>query len=1140
LVTEQQQNIRTVQMVPSNDVRFATREQRVPMSEFRRRLTLLSLVCLVGILFALVRTPSAAAQESFLDLFKRVEELNKAGRKADAVKAARRLQAATEVNKDLPGLARANVFALIGQTYMNNGQPNEAVKWFKQSVDIKKAMAQGRPTDDLANSLHTLAYILRELDKRKDAVVPAREAVAMWERIGNTKGVSNGSNTLAIILQELGQPRDAEKPARRSLEIKLAEARGRDTGDVALALHTLSTILNALNRKTEAVEMARRASQVWERLGDEGSAANAANTLASMLMDLSRLDEAEFFAQKALAFYGRNPDRDNETLVNVRNTLVAVLLAQNKPVDALPIARAVVDSRKRVRGADNGETGNALNSLTDVLTRLGELDEAETTAREVVRIWDRTGGVRSSAAANARNTLASVLQVRGKLGDALKVAKEARDIWVASEPKEGGATAFGSWRVAAIEFSMDNYEEAEPLFKKALELWSRLNGDDYSLTSLARSGLMAARFARSNWPGVLDECATLIKAAVQRSGFGSATLGGALSSEYVNDIERTRTDIHRCIKSSYRVQAANSPVAQGAVTNSFESAQWAISSKAAGALAQMAARAARGQDPLADAIRERQRLIEVWQGLNARLYDAIKSGHAENDIRKEMAETQRRKDAIDAELQRTYPQYSSASTVRPVSLQRLQRASTAGEEPLLGNDEAVVLFLDTPELGPTPEETFVWVVTKTDVRWVRSELGTLALTREVSALRCGLDYDGAWSILHSRCPELLKAEFIPDNEGKKPLPFDLVRARELYLALFGQIEDLIKDKQLLIVPSGPLTQLPYQVLVTKQPKTAMPAFAAGYRDVAWLARKHAITVLPTVSSLKALRELAKESHATEAYIGFGNPLLDGDSKDLEPDGKLKKDRQDIKSAEQARAARCPPIASQRVASAQSEKKGRARRSGGLADRPDFRKWVPLPDTADELCKVAKDLHVDLATHVYLGERATESVIKQLSDSGDLAKYKVVHFATHGTVSDDMLGTKEPGLILTPPKEASEANDGYLSASEVGALKLDADWVILSACNTAAGGAPNAEALSGLARAFIYAGARSLLVSHWSVNSEATVKLITKAVAEVAPKIGRAEALRRSMLSMIDSGKEYEAHPAFWAPFVLVGEGGAAR
>jgi CHAT domain-containing protein len=144
------------------------------------------------------------------------------------------------------------------------------------------------------------------------------------------------------------------------------------------------------------------------------------------------------------------------------------------------------------------------------------------------------------------------------------------------------------------------------------------------------------------------------------------------------------------------------------------------------------------------------------------------------------------------------------------------------------------------------------------------------------------------------------------------------------------------------------------------------------------------------------------------------------------------------------------------------------------------------------------------------------------------------------VAGELKAGTEPGLILTPPGEASSEDDGYLSASEIAGLKLDADWVILSACNTAAGGAEGAEALSGLARAFFYAGARSLLVSHWSVDSDATVKLITKMLSTMAANksIGRSEALRRSMLALIDKGQPHEAHPAYWAPFVVVGEGSA--
>jgi CHAT domain-containing protein len=198
----------------------------------------------------------------------------------------------------------------------------------------------------------------------------------------------------------------------------------------------------------------------------------------------------------------------------------------------------------------------------------------------------------------------------------------------------------------------------------------------------------------------------------------------------------------------------------------------------------------------------------------------------------------------------------------------------------------------------------------------------------------------------------------------------------------------------------------------------------------------------------------------------------------------------------------------------------------------------LPGTADELCAVARNLGVEPATHLYIGDRATETEIKRLSASGALARHRIVHFATHGALAGEVSGTAEPGLILTPPIKAGEADDGYLTASEISGLVLDADWVILSACNTAADGADGAEALSGLARSFFYAGARSLLVSHWAVYSDASVKLITTAISALRsrPTIGRAEAMRESMLAMIDRGKPAEAHPSFWAPFVVVGEG----
>jgi CHAT domain-containing protein len=199
--------------------------------------------------------------------------------------------------------------------------------------------------------------------------------------------------------------------------------------------------------------------------------------------------------------------------------------------------------------------------------------------------------------------------------------------------------------------------------------------------------------------------------------------------------------------------------------------------------------------------------------------------------------------------------------------------------------------------------------------------------------------------------------------------------------------------------------------------------------------------------------------------------------------------------------------------------------------------MPLPETADELCDVARSLGVP-ENDIWLGARASEREVKRLSDGGELAKYRIVHFATHGALAGELKAGAEPGLILTPPNEATPEDDGYLSASEISGLKLDADWVVLSACNTAAAGTETAEALSGLSRAFFYAGTRALLVSHWAVHSDATVKLITKTVSAMAAdtSVGRSEALRRSMVALIEQGEPYVGHPAYWAPFVVVGEG----
>jgi CHAT domain-containing protein len=166
------------------------------------------------------------------------------------------------------------------------------------------------------------------------------------------------------------------------------------------------------------------------------------------------------------------------------------------------------------------------------------------------------------------------------------------------------------------------------------------------------------------------------------------------------------------------------------------------------------------------------------------------------------------------------------------------------------------------------------------------------------------------------------------------------------------------------------------------------------------------------------------------------------------------------------------------------------------------------------------------------------------EAADLSEYRVLHFAAHALLPTDLECESEPAIVTSAPRGAKDVSGALLTASRVSGLKLDADAVILSACNSGGpGGTTAGESLSGLARAFFYAGARTLLVTHWSVNDQAAAFLVVQTLEDYrsGKSGGIAGALRGAELAMLDragsNGLPVElGHPFFWAPFAAVGEG----
>ncbi len=453
-------------------------------------------------------------------------------------------------------------------------------------------------------------------------------------------------------------------------------------------------------------------------------------------------------------------------------------------------------------------------------------------------------------------------------------------------------------------------------------------------------------------------------------------------------------------------------------------------------------------------------------------------------VKAQQAETTAARAALNSQreaITKQFPAYAdlvTPATPRPAQLRTL-----------LGAGEALLV------VAPGEAATLVWLV-RADGRssFHASRLTASEIATRVGALRALLDPVSA-----TAGPSATGAG--PQGSAQAPTaqPSQLpAQMHALYRELLGPQEALLADvRSLVVAASGPLASLPFAALVTRAPEANAPP--------AWLVRRVAVTQLPSPSALLALRRVAQVQPAAKAMLGFGDPLFD-----------------------LAGAARSIPRPAT-VGAAASVSRNATSYDAELGLR--YRDVPPLPETRTELLAVAAALGANPNTDLVMGAQATRRAVLE----ANLLDRRVVAFATHGLMPGELPGVSKPALAMAA--NADERESPLLELDDVLGLRLNAQWVLLSACNTAAGEQGGA-AMSGLVRGFFFAGARSVLATHWAVDSESAAALSAATFkAQAGAGMSRAEGLRQAQLALIDGtlGAGRWAHPYHWAPYALFGD-----
>ncbi|MBI4292201.1 MAG: CHAT domain-containing protein [Betaproteobacteria bacterium] len=956
-----------------------------------------------------------------------------------------------------------------------------------------------------------------------DAEVQFRQALSIYERRSGADSINAASalNNLALTLERMGNFASAEALLRRAYN-NLEKALGPAHPDTATTMSNLGRVLDSQGKLGASAEIG--AAQPGPAKTPDDPLQLAAR--AEELIARGQYQEAETLHYRVLAIHEKTLGIEHPITATSLSNLGNVLYLQGKFEEAEQVHRRTLRIRERVLGPSHPDTATSLNNLGNVLFMQGKDDrmspsetrarlsagqsvvsrtEVENLYRRAVTIQESTLGPDHPALANTLNNLGALLDQRGEYSEAEPLQRRALAILDRSLGPLHADTAATLTTLAVSLDRQGKLVEAEQTYRRAVETSRDAGNPRTLLLNSSRLGFTLAKRGRYReaLPYYREAIDTLDTLYVRTRGLSEETRAaflGQYSNIYLETI-KLLLHLHRQ-NPERRYDRQILEVASRNQSRMFtDLMRQADVAKFAGEEAFLALRGRRE--------RLTERIDLLGQALVTIPFKEPNAGARRDEFSGELARARAELAQVEAALWRSYPRFMELTNPRPVTSDDLQSKLLREGEVLL----SYVLL---------PQETVIFAVTRERFRMVVHAARREDIARRIHEIRRTLDkVAGGESVLFLR--------FI-----------DPMELNALYRDLVAPVRELLAGREkVIVVGDGPLLTVPLELFVTQWGAREQQAFRAAraesngsaerpflaeYALAAFLGKSHRFAYLPSLSALASQRLYPKPAAARQyALIAFADP-------DFTPG---------------------PGRTFSAATRARLEAMGNSlpRRHDGSPEIPRLR------ETAEE----AKEIAGLLAgkSELYLGEQAQEWRAKK----GDLKKARFVLFATHGFLGGEFVpagasdaeaalplrkprrSTAQPALALTLVGDL-RGEDGMLTMKEViEDVELNADLVALSACNTAGetAQANNGEGFAGLTRAFMFAGAKSLIVSHWSVDSLSTQALMTATFRNLRSGGAAFSALsdaQRGMLSARFNNGTYHfsrSHPFFWAPFVYVGD-----